>query len=237
MRTTLRLGDITDELLIKLVQKEDGIFQVLVRSWSSDRAKTIKVGPARLITNVPGAVSLGETTTENGGDRRLDERWETSYRTVRIGELPSGGFVAYATKRSTSGSQFSGGDYVVALGGEAPFLDYGTAFARWASELEGEAYAFLSAKAERCTNKVQRSLRFGAGVAHSLAPHDQRRRAWVSALRGLGVGEHGDVRRIVRSVRTATVKAALRLGWKPSVAPPKYWEGLPTGVVEVPLEE
>jgi hypothetical protein len=206
---------------------------VEVRSYYSDRCKTITSGSARLITNAPEVVILGETTTEHGGDHRRDVSWETSYRQVLLGNLPTGGFVAYSTNRHSTGCQHSGGDYVVPLAGEVPVFDFGTAFAGWAEAMEEEAYAFLASKAEGCGKKVVHSLRFAAGVAHCFAPHDQRRKAWVSALRGLGV--HGDLGRVIVSVRTATAKAALRLGWEPSVAKPDYWEGLPPGVVEIAL--
>jgi hypothetical protein len=186
-----------------------------------------------LVTNCPGVIKLGEASTERGGDRRLDESWETNYREVQIGELPAGGFVAYATHRHSTGCQYVGGDHVVSLVGEVPTLEYGTAYAQWAEVMEAEAYQYLEFIADRLPKKVGHSLRFAAGVAHGLAPHVQRRRAWVSALRGLGV--QGDVSRITISVRTATVKAALRLGWQPNVAKPKCWEGLPAGVVEISL--
>ena len=145
--------------------------------------------------------------------------------------MPVGGFVAYATYRHSTGCQYVGGDYVVPLAGEVPVLEYGSAYARWAERMEAEAYQYLNRLAT--DKKVRRSLRFAAGVAHSLAPHDQRRKAWVGVLRALGV--HGDVSRIIGSVRTATCKAALRLGWQSSVAKPEYWEGLPAGVVEISL--
>jgi len=233
--STMTIGAALEQAIVEgFFQKTNDGVRVVVRSHSSDRYKTITEGPARLITNCPEAVSLGEFTTERGGDHRLDESWETNYREVRIGEVPAeGGFVAYATYRHSTGCQYSGGDYVVSLAGEVPVLEYGSAYARWAEAMEEEAYAFLASKAEGCVKKVQHSLRFAAGVAHSLAPHDQRRRAWVSVLRGLGVRE--GVSRIIGSVRTATVKAALRLGWKPSVAKPEHWEGLPSGIVEIPL--
>lgn len=228
------IGQIIERVIFKgFTQKIDDGVKVVVRSHSSDRYKTITEGPGRLITNCPEAITLGEQSTEQGGDRRRDESWETNYRNVRIGELPMGGFVAYATYRHSTGCQYVGGDYVVPLAGEVPVLEYGSAYARWAEAMEEEAYAFLASTAEGCAKKVQHSLRFAAGVAHGLAPHDQRRRAWVSALRGLGVS--GDVSRIIGSVRTATCKAALRLGWEPSVAKPDYWGGLPCGVVEIPL--
>lgn len=233
--STMTIGAAIEQAIVEgfFQKNDDGSLKVVVRSHSSDRYKTITSGPARLITNVPWAITLGEQSTENGGDRRRDESWETSYRNVQVGELPAGGFVAYATYRHSTGCQYVGGDYIVPLAGEVPVLEYGSAYARWAEVMEEEAYAFLASKAEGCAKKVQHSLRFAAGMAHSLAPHDQRRLAWVSALRGLGVRE--DVSRIIGSVRTATCKAALRLGWKPSVAKPDYWEGLPSGVVEIPL--
>ena len=230
---TQTLGAILEQVVIEgFAQKgDDGSVKVVVRSHSSDRYKTITEGPGRLITNVPETVTIGEVTTERGGDRRLDESWETSYREVRIGEVPVGGFVAYATYRHSTGCQYVGGDYVVPLAGEVPVLEYGSAYARWAERMEAEAYQYLDHLAT--DKKVRRSLRFAAGVAHSLAPHDQRRKAWVGVLRALGV--HGDVSRIIGSVRTATCKAALRLGWQSSEAKPEYWEGLPTGVVEISL--
>lgn len=236
MQTTMQtIGQIIEQVIVEgFAQKnENRTVKVEVRSYSSDRYKTITSGPARLITNVPEAVALGEQSTERGGNRRLDENWETSYREVRIGEVPAGGFVAYATYRHSTGCKYAGGDYIVPLAGEVPVLEYGSAYARWAEAMEEEAYAFLASKVESCAKKVQNSFRFAAGKAHSFAPHDQRRRAWVSALRGLGVRE--DVSRIIGSVRTATCKAALRLGWKPSIAKPEHWEGLPSGIVEISL--
>jgi hypothetical protein len=229
------IGAILEQAVVNsFFQKaDDGDMKVVVRSHSSDRYKTITEGPGRLVTNVPEAITLGAMTTERGGDPRLDESWETSYRNVCIGEVPEGGFVAYAMYRHSTGCEYVGGNYTVPITGNVPVLEYGSAYARWAEAMEGEAYAFLVSRAEGCTKKVQQSLRFGAGVAHCFAPHDQRRRAWVSALRGLGV--KGDVSGIIRSVRTATVKAAITLGWKPTVAKPAYWEGLPSGIVEIPL--
>lgn len=231
---TITIGAALEQAIVEgFFQKtKDGV-RVVVRSRSSDRNKTITAGPARLITNCPEVVSLGEQSNENGGDRRRDESWETSYRNVRIGEVPEGGFVAYATFCRSTGCQYTRGGYVVALAGEVPVLEYGSAYARWAEAMNEEAYAFLTSKAEGYAKKVQHSLRFAAGVAQSFAPHDQRRRAWASALRGLGVSD--DVSRIIGSVRTATCKAALRLGWQPSVAKPEFWEGLPSGIVEIPL--
>ena len=231
---TITLGGIIEQAVVdSFFQKnDDGSVKVVVRSHSSDRYKTITEGPARLVTNVPSAIALGETATERGGDRRRDESWETSYRNVQLGDVGDG-FVAYAANRHSTGCQYSGGDYVVPLAGEVPVLDYGTAYARWAEAMEAEAYEYLDGYSRQADKKVRHSLAFAAGVAHSLARHDQRRKAWVSVLRALGV--HGDVSRIIGSVRTATCKAALRLGWKPSVAKPEYWEGLPAGVVEISL--
>ncbi|MFA7314647.1 MAG: hypothetical protein WC025_01800 [Candidatus Magasanikbacteria bacterium] len=210
---------------------DDGSIKLQVKSHSSDRYKDIFEGPARLITNVPRSIVLGEVSIESGGDPRWDSSWETSYRNVRVNKVGSG-FVAYATKRSSTGCQYSGGDYVVQLAGEeVPVLDYGSAYALWAEKTKTEAYKYLlSAAADK---KVLHSLAFASGVAHSYAPHDQRRRAWVEVLCALGV--HEDVSRIIGSVRTATCKAALRLGWQPSVSKPVFWKGLPAGVVEITL--
>lgn len=231
---TQTLGAILEQAVVDgFVNKDDqGNLKVVVRSHSSDRYKSITEGPARLVTNVPSAIVLGETTTERGGDRRRDESWETSYRQVGLGEVGDG-FVAYAANRHSTGCQYVGGDYVVPLAGEVPVLEYGTAYARWAEAMEAEAYEYLERYSQPAGKKVSHSLAFAAGVAHDLAPHAQRRRAWVSVLRALGVRE--DVGRITGSVRTATVKAALRLGWQPSVAKPQYWEGLPAGVIEISL--
>jgi len=210
----------------------DGSWRVMCRSYSHDRYKTITEGPARLVTTSPGAITLGEKYTEGGGDSRCDERWETIYRHVEIVSPMVGmvGFVAYATNRHSTGCQYSGGDYVVPLVGEVPILDFGTSYACWAERMEIEAYDYLDHLAT--DKKVRRSLRFAVGMAHSFAQHEERRKAWISVLRTLGVR---DVSRIIGSIRTATCKAALRLGWKPSVARPTYWAGLPVGVVEVSL--
>lgn len=210
----------------------DGSIQVEVRSHSSDRYKTIRSGPGRLITSAPNAIRLGEVIVERGGDRRCDESWETSWRQVRIEEAHNG-FVAYATDRSSTGCRYSGGQYIVPIIGQVPVLEYGTAYARWAETMDEEAYNFLDWLAEYANHATRRSLRFAAGRAHPYARHDQRREAWKAALRGLGV--EGDVSRITGSVRTATVKAALRLDWEPSAPKPQYWQGLPKGIVEIAL--
>lgn len=210
---------------------EDGTWKVQVRSDCTGRYNNITAGPARLVTNCPGAVALGEVTTERGGDRRRDESWETSFRTIRIGQVPEGGFVAYATTRTSTGCKFSGGDYLVPLEGEVPVLQYGTAYAQWAEQMDEEAYRFLVRFVEGHGRDLH-TLRFATGRACSTAPHAHRRGAWKKFVLSVW-GPEG--LRLLRSVRTATVKVALMLGWKPSIPQPERWEGLPEGVVEIAL--
>ena len=206
-----------------------------VRSHGRSGDTSAQMGQARLVTNVPGVISLGEATTKRGGSWRDDEYWETSYRRLQFQkELGEGEFIAYAANHWNSACDgHANGERISVLAGELPTLSYGTAYAQWAEAMEKEAYSFLASRASGCAKKVRHTLAFAAGAAHLCAPYDQRRKAWVAALRGLGV--HEDVSRITGSVRTATVKAALRLGWQPSTPKPTYWMGYPEGVVEIAL--
>lgn len=113
-------------------------------------------------------------------------------------------------------------------------FDFGTAYAEWAEYYEREALNYLRALAADKPRRVKHSLEFAAlGGSSGMAPHAQRREAWRAALKGCGLKGETVSRTANGSVRTATVKAGLRLGWKPSVPAPKFWEGLPTGVTEV----
>ncbi len=231
----MTLGQCIEEAIVSSFVRKDesGNLQLEVRSSSSDRYKSISEGPGRLITNVPEAVRLGEATTERESNSREDWRWETTWQNIQLGEVGDG-FVAYATLRSSTGCQVVDGRHIVVLAGEVPVLEYGTAYQQWAEQMEGEAYEHLAWCAQQADKKVRHSLDFAAGMAAcGFAPHDQRRKAWVATLRGLGV--EGDLSRIIGSVRTATVKAALALGWQPSLPKPRYWKGLPAGVVEIAL--
>ena len=213
-------------------------FKLVVQGYYRTRSGSTYVRQAQLVTNIPGAITLGEISTECGGDWRLDERSEETFRQVQIGQqLVDGtdGFVAYATFRESSSGHGGETECLVPLLGEVPVLHYDAAYLGWAEAQEGEAYAFLQKVAEGSTKKVRRSLAFAAGWANAWAPHEQRCLAWRAAL--IGLGYSGELSRIVGSVRTATVKAALCLGWQPSVQPPKYWRGLPEGVYVIDLEE
>lgn len=110
-------------------------------------------------------------------------------------------------------------------------LFFGSAYADWARRLEPEAYSFLEEKVSDHPTRLKRTLRFASGRAHDCAPHYHRLRAWKVVLRVLGAS--GDLSKIVRSARTATAKAALRLGWEPSEPQPEYWEEFPEGVVKL----
>ena len=230
------IGQILEEAITSsfIQVNGDGSFKLEVKSRSSDRYKTVTSGPGRIITNIPEKISLGDISTESGANHQLDESWVTTYRSIRLGEIGSG-FVAYTTNRHSTGCQYAGGEYVVTIAGEMPILEFGTAYADWAKVLEDEAYEYLCGISKQRNAKIRHSLAFAAGFAHRYAPHDLRRSAWRSVLRRLGIHHHRDLSKISYSVRTATAKAALRLGWKPSVAVPAYWNGYPNGVVEIAL--
>lgn len=193
-----------------------------------------------ILTNRPEAVQLGAFGPEmQESHQARDARGWYSYRRfaeVGVDEtlLGEGDFVAISeythfescgTYNHTRVKHVAGREV-----GETDF-SFGTAYAEWAEAHEHEALEHLREFAANKPRKVQHSLEFAAGAAHPCSPFEQRRKAWRAVLRAFGV--RGDLSKVVASVRTATVKTALRLGWQPSVPAPKFWQGLPSGVVEL----
>ena len=232
--TTLTLRDCIDAAIRGESVEPIGCdrFRIVVRSWYQDRAKSIEQGPAVLVTDRPEAIVTGPACEERGRDDRQDTRWVECVREVRIGEIGAG-FVALRTTRRSSGCDYSGGELLLPLVGQPPELSFGGAYQAWCADVEPDARHFLVSLAS--SRRVRRMVEFAAGAAHAFAPHAQRRNAWRCALRALGARGHLDS--VVRSVRTATTKSAIRLGWQPPVPQPTFWAGLPRGVVAVPLED
>lgn len=194
-----------------------------------------------ILTNRPEAVVVGpmgpQKAVPQGEIHRVHGsthyRWEAK---VQIAEelLGDEGFVAcllHDTRDHCGTRYMEGLEPLAGWPVTEEYLFFGSAYALWAEEKEREAYAFLEGLAAGKTRKTHHALEFAAGYGCGFQPHSQRRAAWEAVLRGLGF--HGDVAPVVKSVRTATVKAALRLGWQPSEPAPAFWEGLPQGVVEL----
>lgn len=188
-----------------------------------------------LLTNDPAAIELGALATKSEGNWRERQGYTETTQTVRVSNPEKPGlFLATVKAIDHSEARFSGAKLEVLIG-DCPYLSFGHAYAAWAEEMSDEAYAFLAGATRTASRRLKQSLRFATGMAHSYAPHAQRRQAWRYVLRSLGA-DPTTVERIVKSVRTATCKTALRLGWRPSLPVPAYWEGLPRGIVEIALQ-
>lgn len=211
------------------------LFEVTIRESSTNRCAGANFDGSRtIVTNRPEAVNIGETSEEKErgddelfGSNTIQDVW------VDPEKLGDDGFIATIEKWHWNHCGHRFGVTVKKLAGrevsESEFF-FGSAYAEWAELMEDEAVEYLFSLGENKSRRVRHSLLFAAGRAHGFAPHEERRRAWGTALRGLGL--KGQKAR-VGSIRTAPVRAAQALGWKPSVPQPEYWEGLPEGVTEV----
>lgn len=182
-----------------------------------------------LVTNCPSAVIMGQILPKEDCD---GHRTEKQLFSIDYSKLFDGAFIAITEDFDEEwAGRKKGTKFFKCLVGNADetTLFFGSAYKTWAEQMKEEAVGYISRqpgfnKAMRC------DLLFAAGLKHKYAGKAQRIPAWRSVLRRLNItGERQD--RIVNSIWTVHVKAALSLGWKPSVKQPAFWEGLPDGVV------
>lgn len=184
---------------------------VVRESWSNRVAGSSKSTQSVIITNRPVAVTLGplgpcieHKQSEMGrvyGSSSYEWRAEV---TVDEKMLGTDGFVAVLTQGVFESCGSHPIETVEPLAGrevsEADIF-FGSAYAQWAERMKEEAFKFLEGLASEKSKRVRHSLRYAAGVADSLAPHAERRKAWRAVL--LALGFRGDTDVITKSVRTA----------------------------------